>query len=117
MTRSFLVAIRMLQQSLEIFTRLGDRKGRACCLSNLGLVYEESGQHEKAKGLLQRTLPVFREIGCRDALAIGLEVLGRATLGLGEYERAKQSYGETLKTAMAIQSIPAALAALLGPAR
>ncbi len=49
-------AIAQYQAALGIFRKLNDRHGKGQTLANLGLLYEQQGQSEKARALWQEAL-------------------------------------------------------------
>lgn len=76
------------EESLAIFTSLGDKRSIAYCLSGLGQVTASDGNHREAHTLLTQSLALLREIKDRVGIAFGLIPLGMTTLYLGDYPMA-----------------------------
>jgi len=76
------------QQALEIDREIGNRLGEANQLANLGIVYAERGDLDKAKDYLQQAQAIYQQIG---AGGEGPEIVRQA---LEELERQQQERGE-----------------------
>jgi hypothetical protein len=53
----------LYQEGLAIFKEIGDRRGIAEALGDLGLVAVYQAEYEEAKQLLQKCLDIVRELG------------------------------------------------------
>ena len=67
---------------------LGDRRGEASALQDLGGVRYLTGDYPAAAGLLERALTLFRELGDRRGEATALHDLGRVRRMTGDYPAA-----------------------------
>ena len=107
----------LYQESHAISREIGDRKGIASSLSNLGNVSSALGEHAEASRFYQESLAIRREIGDRLGTAYCLNSLGQIAIDLGDERAAKSSLQEAVRTATAIQVIPAILEGLGGVAK
>ena len=64
------------EESLAIFRDIGNRKGEAQSLSNLGPVAQAVGEYENAREYHEESLAIFRDIGDRQGEANSLVDLG-----------------------------------------
>ena len=53
----------MYKKSLEIDKKLGRQEGMAINYGNLGLIYKEKGQKDKAHEYWEKALEIFERIG------------------------------------------------------
>lgn len=90
-------AIGHLERSLELFRRLGDRRGLATQLNNLGWVADEISDLERARELSEEALRVNRELGDLRGQALALNNLGWAGLYDGRYETARDMLARSLE--------------------
>ncbi|MGK7898715.1 MAG: tetratricopeptide repeat protein [Xenococcus sp. (in: cyanobacteria)] len=84
------------QNSLAIFQEIGDRKGSANALGNLGNSYLYIGKYPQAIEYYQKSLAISQEIGDRNGEANSLNNLGNAYLYIGEYPQAIKYYQQSL---------------------
>ncbi len=80
------------QQSLAIKREIGDRKGEATSLINLGMAYDSLGQYPQAIDYYQQSLAIFQEIGARNGEAASLFNLGNTLAKLGRKSEAIAAY-------------------------
>ena len=80
-------AISFLQQSLDIQCQIGDRRGEANSLNNLGNAYNSLGEYQQAIAFLQQQLEIARQIGDRRGEANSLNNLGSVYLSLKNYQK------------------------------
>ena len=66
---------------------LGDRGGEAYTLSNIGGVYYDLGQKEKALEYYNQALPMRREVGDHEGEAVTLSNLATSTPNSGRSRR------------------------------
>ncbi len=90
-------AIGHLERSLELFRRLGDRRGLATQLNNLGWVADEISDLERARELSEEALRVNRELDDLRGQALALNNLGWAGLYDGRYETARDMLARSLE--------------------
>jgi CHAT domain-containing protein/Tfp pilus assembly protein PilF len=75
------------------------RRGEGNALGNLGIVYRNLGQYERAINFYEQRLVIAREIGDRRGEGDTLGNLGVAYWSLGQYERAIDFYEQSLAIA------------------
>jgi class 3 adenylate cyclase len=69
-------ALEQYQKSLEVFESLGNKKGIANILSNIGVVYSNSGEDTRSIEYHLKSLKVSEEIGDRMRIATSLNNIG-----------------------------------------
>ena len=92
-------AIEYYQQCLTITKEIGDRRGKANSLGNLGSAYYLLGQYQKAIEYHQQCLTITKEIGDRKGEANSLINLGSAYRELQQITSAIQNFQNCLKIA------------------
>src|SRR5437867_147856 len=85
------------EQSLAIRRGLGDERGVAATLNNLGLVQRRQGNNEQARPLFQEALALFRKLGDDRAAATGLHNLASTQSAEGRYQEADQNAREAMQ--------------------
>ena len=80
----------------HIARELGDLRGEASVLSNLGTSYRALGRIEEAVAAYKRALLVYRELGDLRGEGTVVGNLGIAFRGLGQIEEAKGAYERAL---------------------
>ncbi|KAA2261515.1 tetratricopeptide repeat protein [Solihabitans fulvus] len=80
---------------------VGIRITQGSALSNLGVVHQLRGDHERAEECHRRALEVAREIANRLSEGGALTGLGRAHLSAGRCEEAVSRFGQVLALALA----------------
>ncbi|OBQ13191.1 MAG: hypothetical protein AN490_03385, partial [Anabaena sp. AL09] len=58
-------AIQKLQEARLLYRAVGDRSWEAITLNNIGLVYSDLGEKQKALVFYNQALPIFRAVGDR----------------------------------------------------
>ncbi|MDJ1172713.1 CHAT domain-containing protein [Roseofilum capinflatum] len=76
------------EQALALYREMGNRRGEANSLGNLGLAYQSLGQYQRAIAFQEKSLTIAREIGYRQGEAASLGNLGLAYQSLGQYQKA-----------------------------
>ncbi|HEX6480100.1 MAG TPA: tetratricopeptide repeat protein [Ktedonobacteraceae bacterium] len=79
----------LLEESLEVWRAVGDKKQMAFALSSLGVGAQRQGDYEQASVRFEESLPLLREVGEKQWTAIVLSSLGLITLYQGNHERAR----------------------------
>ena len=87
------------EESLAIRRQLGDRKGIAASLNNLGLVACDQGDYPAARALYEESLAIKRELGDRVGIANSLNNLGNVAYDQAELAFARALYEESLAIA------------------
>lgn len=80
----------LLEESLSLARKLGDKVGAAAALGSGGLVAAGLGQHERGIALLQESADLWLEVGDRWYASMVLNFLAVACFGQGDHERAKR---------------------------
>ena len=86
----------LAQESLELFRKLGDRRGIALSLDRAGMAAWRRGNFPAAGVLMEEALALFQEIGDQDRVAWSLFTLGLLNNKQGEYDRAYVLLQESL---------------------
>jgi CHAT domain-containing protein/Tfp pilus assembly protein PilF len=89
-------SIEKFQEALELYRRLGDRKGEAVTLNEIGFVYNSMGESQKALEKHDEALALRRAMGDRSGEAQSLHNIGTVYEGLGETQKALEKYNEAL---------------------
>lgn len=90
-------ATRLLEESLEVWRKVGDKKRIATTLSTLGVAAQRQGDYEQATARFEEALPLLREVGEKQWIAIALSSLGLVALYQGNYQRARAWCEESLE--------------------
>ncbi|WP_017721780.1 CHAT domain-containing protein [Kamptonema formosum] len=90
------------QQALTLYREIGNRRGEAASLGNLGNAYDSLGQYTEAIQYHQQSLEIAREIGDRRGEAASLGNLGNAYDSLGRYTEAIEYHQQQLEIAREI---------------
>ena len=85
----FTRATRLLEESLDVWRTVGDKKRIASALSSLGVGAQRQGDYEQATARYEESLPLLREVGEKQWTAIVLSSLGLIALYQGHHERAR----------------------------
>ena len=70
--------------------------GLALALSNLGRVYNELGDQQKALDYVNQALPVWQQSGSNKGLANGFEIIGRTYADMGQGQQALDFFNRAL---------------------
>jgi predicted ATPase/DNA-binding CsgD family transcriptional regulator len=85
-----------VEESLNVWRTLGDKKGIASTLSILGNGALKQGDYEQATNCYEESLPLLREVGEKQWTAIVLSSLGLLILYQGNHERARVLFEESI---------------------
>ncbi len=96
------LAERHIQTALELYERLGDRRGRAEALNVLAANEVEEGDAHRTEELLHRAAAECREIGYRYGEAVNLANLGVLYRNSGRVPEALRMYEEASVTFRAV---------------
>jgi len=114
---SYAQATAFFTDSLSLCRDLGDARGIALSLGNLGLLATGQGALEEGIPLLEESLMLLRELGDRERIASALSNLGAAALQAGNSERAEAALQESLQLRRELNDRPAVAASLTALAR
>ncbi|MEH2454852.1 CHAT domain-containing protein, partial [Nostoc sp.] len=74
----------------------------ALTLNNIGLVYDNLGQKQKALEFYNQALPIFRAVGDRSGEALTLNNIGLVYDNLGQKQKALEFYNQALPISRAV---------------
>jgi len=89
-------AIAKYEEALKLFRAVGDRRGEAVILNNIGKVYSALGEQQKALEYYNQSLPLTRATGDRRGEAVMLTNIGKVYSALGEQQKALEYYNQSL---------------------
>ena len=81
---------------------MGNRTGEAAILNNIGLVYSELGEPQKALEYYSQSLPLTRAVGDRTGEANTFNNIGVVYSELGEQQKALEYYSQSLPLTRAV---------------
>ncbi|MEG4119422.1 tetratricopeptide repeat protein [Microcoleus sp. N9_B4] len=90
------------EEALKLYREAGDREKEAVTLNNIGGVYSDLGEQQKALDYYNQSLPLNRAIGDRSVEAITLNNIGKVYSDLGEQQKALDYYNQSLTLKRAI---------------
>jgi predicted ATPase/DNA-binding SARP family transcriptional activator len=90
------LSARLLQESLAIYTEVGDQVGIALTLERLGVATLALGDVELGSSYLQRSIAMLRHIGHKWGLGWALSSMGMCARIAGDYDKAKEMLNEGL---------------------
>jgi len=90
-------ALKHYGQSLEIRRELGDERGIAVTLNNLGMLHKNQRSYEKARPLFEEALALFRKLGQDGAVATCLHNLAGVKGAKGDHAEAERNARESLQ--------------------
>ncbi|MBD2391263.1 tetratricopeptide repeat protein [Aphanizomenon flos-aquae NRERC-008] len=85
-------AIQKSQEARLLYRAVGDRRGEATTLNNIGAVYNALGEKQKALDYYNQALPIRRAVGDRGGEATTLNNIGAVYDDLGEKQKALVDY-------------------------
>ena len=91
--------VRLLEQALEMFQRLGDRRGAAGALHHLGTVAQHRADLDHATAFYEAAINAFREEDDVHGLITALAGLGATAGYMGQHDRALALLDESLSLA------------------
>ena len=96
MRGEFEKAEELYKRSLDISEKLGDKKGTAASLHQLGTIYEELGGYKEAEKWYIKSLDIKRSLGDKHGIAQSLHHLGIIREAQGEYKEAIENYVDSI---------------------
>jgi DNA-binding SARP family transcriptional activator/tetratricopeptide (TPR) repeat protein len=106
-----------LNRALEIYQRIGDRRGQASALANLGRQHAELGDHDEAIRVFRTALDLTDAIGATDVRADAHNGLADALALAGQPVDARQHYRTALDLVAGSHNLAVSASALAGLAR
>ena len=89
-------AIAKYEEALKLYREAGDRRKEALTLNNIGAVYSDLGETQKALENYSQSLPLSRAAGDRSMEASTLTNIGKVYSDLGEKQKALENYSQSL---------------------
>ncbi|NES87558.1 MAG: CHAT domain-containing protein, partial [Moorea sp. SIO2B7] len=90
------------RDGFSIKREIGNRAGEAITLNNIGRVYDDLGEKQRALEYLQQALPLNRAVGDRTGEATTLNNIGRVYDNLGEKQKALEYLQKALPISQAV---------------
>ena len=90
-------ALKTLKETLAIYRKIGDKKGEAQTLYNIGYVYEKEDKHLEALKIYQQALSIHRSIDDKKGEAQTLHNIGLFYQRLNQYAKALDYYQKALE--------------------
>ena len=94
--KSLRQAIKKWEEAILLLRAVGDRRGEAATLNNIGGVYDALGEKQKALDYYNQALPIRRAVGDRRGEATTLNNIGAVYDDLGEKQKALDFYNQAL---------------------
>lgn len=95
---NFSLAIANLQEALEIFERVQNKKGVAESFNNLGIIYAILTDYQASLQHFQQSFNLYGEIGDKVGFASSLKNYGIVCADVGDYDTALRYYQQSLET-------------------
>ena len=89
-------AIAKWEEALKLYREAGDRRGEANTLTNIGQVYSDLEEQQKALEYYSQSLPLSRAVGDRKQEATILNSIGSAYSYLGQKQKAREYFSQSL---------------------
>ena len=100
--KSLRQAIQKWEEAILLLRAVGNRRGEAATLNNIGGVYDALGEKQKALDYYNQALPIRRAVGDRRGEAITLNNIGSVYSDLGEKQKALDYYNQALPVFRAV---------------
>jgi tetratricopeptide (TPR) repeat protein len=105
-------AVPQYRRALDLFTRLGDRRGQLRCHINVGVACDRAGNHPAAEVSYATALDIAREVRATDLAAATSMNLGVLQMKSGRFAPARERFDEALRLFASIGNEPFRLVAL-----
>ena len=99
---SRLKAVERYGEALRLMRKVGDKRGEAMTLTNIGTIYNLLGEPQKALEPLNQALTIWQALGDRHLEAITLSINGRVYYAVGDPQKALESYSLALPVMRAV---------------
>jgi tetratricopeptide (TPR) repeat protein len=90
-------AIDLASQALALYRELGDQRGTALALRDIGAATTHKGDHAEARRYYEESAEIFREIGDRAMLATAIANIGEIASREGDFDEAAVRTREALE--------------------
>jgi len=104
------------ERALGLYESIGDVRGQARCLGNMGIAAQFETRLDEAAESYGRSIVVARSAGMPDLWGAAALNLGVLSQKLGDYDRARELFGEALALFAAVKHSEYQLAALINMA-
>jgi tetratricopeptide (TPR) repeat protein len=95
-------ALQHYEQALPLSRQVGDKRGQAVTLNNIGRVYDDLGDKAQALHYFEQALPLLRQVGDRWAESVTCFNIGMIYAGLGDLAQAESLLMRTVELDQAI---------------
>ena len=92
----YVAARELHEESLAIRRELGDRRGIASSLGNLGNVAYAQGHYPFSRALFEESLAISRDVGDRQGIGFSLGTLGNVAAAQGDNASARAFFKQSL---------------------
>ncbi|MBF2016433.1 MAG: CHAT domain-containing protein [Rivularia sp. T60_A2020_040] len=99
---SLLAARKKHEAALVLWQKLGNKTGQVVTLLNIGRIYDDVGEKQKALQFYNQALPVLRAVRNRGGEATALNNIGLVYDDLGEKQKALEFYEQALPLSRAL---------------
>ncbi|WP_081594674.1 CHAT domain-containing protein [Allocoleopsis franciscana] len=89
-------AITKFEEALPLYRAVGDRQSESLILNEIGYIYSDLGEKQKALEYYNQSLPLRRAAGDKRGEAVTLNNIGRVYSDLGEKQKALEYYNQSL---------------------
>ncbi len=89
-------AIVKYKEALKLWQEVGDRRGEATTLNNIGSVYSDLGDNQQALRYYKQAFPLRQQVGDRRGEAATLNNIGVVYADLGDNQQALKYYNDAL---------------------
>ncbi|MCF8371194.1 MAG: tetratricopeptide repeat protein [Bacteroidales bacterium] len=89
-------ALEYYEKSLTIYDEIGDKKGIAGRLGNIGLVYGDQSNYPRALEYYEKSVAIDEELGNKQGIAANLNNIGGIYHSQGNYPRALENFEKSL---------------------
>lgn len=89
-------ALEYYEKSLTIYDEIGDKKGIAGRLGNIGLIYGDQSNYPRALEYYEKSVAIDEELGNKQGIAANLNNIGGIYHSQGNYPRALENFKKSL---------------------
>jgi len=93
---NYIKALNYYSQSLAIREKIGDQRGIANSLYNIGRIYDDQGKDSKALDNFIQCLDYYEQVGDQNGLSLIFNYIGGIYYKQGDYTKARKYYAEGL---------------------
>ncbi|MBD1832820.1 CHAT domain-containing protein [Cyanobacteria bacterium FACHB-472] len=97
-------AIAKYEEALPLYRAVGDKGREALTLNNIGIVYDDLGEKQKALDYYNQSLPLSRAVSDKATEAVILSNIGAVYSDLGQKQKALEFYNQSLPLFRAVDN-------------